>query len=369
MCSPKAAVFFILLVHSIRSDSHGDLEKSNRFKRIVLGNGSAILPPRPLPIGNLSSNHGEADCYFVGTHFYCISQFLASFAESNHYCREEKMQLLYLENEEEHEYLYNFMSNNYHSKLLTFLSAGKFLKKNDFASEEVYSNYVYDNISPGMLVKCVSVCGRQIRPSIDEGRVLDYEDREYIGLAIKVQWKTGIVRWYPAQNLQMGGFRSLNSSNVRRPSEGVFTLEEDIFEPGDKVRIHISSDISDLDQQRISQQVQPGEVGIISDLDAAGGSGLVYFPSNKGWRGPLSLLEIVDKRKASGTFWTSGKKNSKGDGWIWTNNNELVTFTNWALEEQEALLIKGNCLEIKYHKQGKWFSSRCSDRNYFICKK
>jgi hypothetical protein len=98
--------------------------------------------------------------------------------------------------------------------------------------------------------------------------VLDYEDREYIGLAIKVQWKTGIVRWYPAQNLQMGGFRSLNSSNVRRPSEGVFTLEEDIFEPGDKVRIHISSDISDLDKQRISQQVQPGEVGIISGLIA-----------------------------------------------------------------------------------------------------
>ncbi len=98
--------------------------------------------------------------------------------------------------------------------------------------------------------------------------MLDYEDREYIGLAIKVQWKTGIVRWYPAQNLQMGGFRSLNSSNVRRPSEGVFTLEEVIFEPGDKVRIRISSDISDLDQQRISQQIQPGEVGIISGLTA-----------------------------------------------------------------------------------------------------
>jgi hypothetical protein len=48
----------------------------------------------------------------------------------------------------------------------------------------------------------------------------------------------------------------------------VFTLEEDIFEPGDKVRIHISSDISDLDKQRISQQVQPGEVGIISGLIA-----------------------------------------------------------------------------------------------------
>ena len=42
----------------------------------------------------------------------------ANFTESNHYCREEKMQLLYLENEEEHEYLYNFMSINYHSTLV-----------------------------------------------------------------------------------------------------------------------------------------------------------------------------------------------------------------------------------------------------------
>jgi hypothetical protein len=41
---------------------------------------------------------------------------------------------------------------------------------------------------------------------------------------------------------------------------------------------------------------------IIADLDAAGGSGLVYFPSNKGWRGPLSLLEIVDKRKGTAHY-------------------------------------------------------------------
>ena len=81
-----------------------------------------------------------------------------------------------------------------------------------------------------------------------------------------MQWKTGIVRWYPAQNLKMAGFRSLNNSNVRRPAEGVFTLEENIFEPGDKVRIRIFSDISNLEQQRILQQIQPGEIGIISGL-------------------------------------------------------------------------------------------------------
>lgn len=36
---------------------------------------------------------------------------------------------------------------------------------------------------------------------------------------------------------------------------------------------------------------------MVADLDFAGGSGLVFFPSDKGWRGPLSLLEITDKRK------------------------------------------------------------------------
>ena len=96
--------------------------------------------------------------------------------------------------------------------------------------------------------------------------MLDYEDREYIGLAVKVQWKTGIVRWYPAQNLEIGGYRSLNNSNDRRPAEGLFTLEENIFEPGDKVRIQIFSDISNLEKQRILQQIQPGEIGIISGL-------------------------------------------------------------------------------------------------------
>ena len=96
--------------------------------------------------------------------------------------------------------------------------------------------------------------------------MLDYEDREYIGLAIKVQWKTGIVRWYPAQNLKMAGFRSLNNSNVRRPAEGVFTLEEEIFEQGDKVRIRTSSDISNLENQKTLQNVQPSEIGIISGL-------------------------------------------------------------------------------------------------------
>ena len=193
------------------------------------------------------------------------------------------MALLYLENEEEHEYLYNFMSNNFHGLpagtkyghyllrygnqfLFLIGSAGKFLKKTDFPSDEDYSSYVFNNISPGMLVKCVSVCGHQLRPSIDEGRVLDYEDRDYIGLAVKVQWKTGRVRWYPAQNLQIGGFRSqLASTNNHRPAVGVLTLEEEIFEPGDQVRIRTSPDISPSDQS-VWQNVQTGEIGIISGL-------------------------------------------------------------------------------------------------------
>lgn len=38
-----------------------------------------------------------------------------------------------------------------------------------------------------------------------EGRVLDYENSEFIGLTIKVEWRTGQVRWYPAVNLKIGG--------------------------------------------------------------------------------------------------------------------------------------------------------------------
>ena len=83
-----------------------------------------------------------------------------------------------------------------------------------------------------------------------------------------MQWKTGIVRWYTVQNLEILGFRSLNSLNHRQPAEGVFTLEEDIFEPGDTVRIRISSNISNVDQQGILQQAQLGEIGIISGLVA-----------------------------------------------------------------------------------------------------
>lgn len=94
--------------------------------------------------------------------------------------------------------------------------------------------------------------------------MLDYEDREYIGLAVKVQWKTGIVRWYPAQNLIMGAFRSQTGNN-RRPAEGVLTLEEDIFEPGDKVRIRSPVDVP-VDNLTALQQVQPNEIGIISGL-------------------------------------------------------------------------------------------------------
>lgn len=353
---PVVLVLLVLFISLIKSN---DPEQPTRFKRIIVGNGSAALPPRPLPIGNLSSALGEADCYLVNSRFYCISQFLASFKDSNRYCREENMKLLYLENEEEHEYLFDFMGSNYRS-------SGKLLHKTDFVSEEDYSAYVFDNISPGMLVKCVSVCGSQIRPSVDEGRVLDYEDREYIGLAVKVQWKTGVVRWYPAQNLIMGAFRSQNSNNNRRPTEGVLTVEEEIFEPGDKVRFRPPPDMI-VDNSTALQQTQQSEIGIISDLDFSGGIGLVHFPSNRGWRGPLASLEIVDKRKGLGTYWTSGRRYGQHN-WLWTSNNERLTYTNWSTEEKHSVQ-RGNCLQIKYHKYGKWSSANCAGRNYFICKK
>ena len=126
-----------------------------------------------------------------------------------------------------------------------------------------------------------------------------------------------------------------------------------------------------------------------TDLDFAGGSSLVFFPSNKGWRGPLSYLEIIDKRKgsvhgvtifniriinlqivylflASGTYWTSGIFNPLGS-WKWDSNNQPIVFTNWAMEESHQ--TANTCLEIKFHKQGKWYSANCNDRNHFICKK
>lgn len=42
-------------------------------KRIVLGNQT--VPIRPLPVGNLSSPLGDAECHFINNHFYCFSQF------------------------------------------------------------------------------------------------------------------------------------------------------------------------------------------------------------------------------------------------------------------------------------------------------
>lgn len=147
----------------------------------------------------------------------------------------------------------------------TFLtgSARLFLQKTDFPNEEDYSDYVFDNISPGMLVKCISICGRNVRPNVDEGRVLDYESREYIGLAIKVQWKTGRVNWYPAQNLRLGGFRSQQTASGHRPNHDILTLEETIFEPGDRVRMR---NFLPNDSVGFMQGVSQGEIGIISGL-------------------------------------------------------------------------------------------------------
>ena len=118
-----------------------------------------------------------------------------------------------------------------------------------------------------MLVKCVSVCGYHVRPAVDEGRVLDYVDQEYIGLIVKVQWKTGKVHWYPAQNLQLVGFRSQTANNKHQRPSDLLTLEEDIFEPGDQVRISLRAPTQNVsNDQNIWQNVQLTEIGIISGI-------------------------------------------------------------------------------------------------------
>lgn len=59
----------------------------------------------------------------------------------------------------------------------------EFTSRSDFPSTESYTAYVFDNISPGMVVKCVLVCDVRLT---DEGRILEYEKKDFIGLAIKV---------------------------------------------------------------------------------------------------------------------------------------------------------------------------------------
>lgn len=137
------------------------------------------------------------------------------------------------------------------------------MNRSDFTSEEDYTEYVYENINPGLIVKCTAVCGN-IR-STDEGRVLDYEDRDFVGLAVKVQWKSGIVRWYPAGNLEIRGYRSA-AENRKKPSQtsGELTLDlSSIFEVGDKVRVRLDAPPDDAS---VWQGVAREEVGIVTGM-------------------------------------------------------------------------------------------------------
>lgn len=270
--------------------------------------------------------------------------------------------LLSIRSEEEHEYLFDFLSNH-HS---TAEGTNPFLRRRtddelQSMSDEEYAAHVEDNIAVGMLVQCLSVCGQQIRPSSDLGHVLDYEVRDYIGLAVKVQWATGMVRWYPASNIQLIGYESAEKRRPHAP-EGALSLEETIFEPGDRVRI----------------KSPPGEVGVLSVIDFNGEAALVRFPSNKGWRGQLDDLEIVDKRKASGTFWTSGRfrrSSASQLSWMWEGDANgrvgQMQFTNWAIGEP----MRGDptdfrpCLAIRYQRNGKWFASNCNKQYFFICQR
>ena len=72
----------------------------------------------------------------------------------------------------------------------------------------------------------------------------------------QVQWKTGQVRWYPAGNLQIGGYISKSPT---RPTDA--SLEDLIFEPGDRVRIKTTISVS---QRDVWQNVKLREVGVIA---------------------------------------------------------------------------------------------------------
>ena len=137
------------------------------------------------------------------------------------------------------------------------------MNRSDFTSDEEYTEYVYENISPGLIVKCTAVCGN-VRPT-DEGRVLDYEDRDFVGLAVKVQWRSGIVRWYPAGNVELRGYRSAASEKRKnKPASGELTLDPSaLFEVGDKVRVRLDWPRDDASAW---QGVAPEEVGIVTGM-------------------------------------------------------------------------------------------------------
>lgn len=150
------------------------------------------------------------------------------------------------------------------ASFLFLVYAEKFLTETDFDNEDDYVDYVMANTSPGLLVRCVSVCGN-VQPNA-EGRVLDFEEHDYIGFAIKVQWRTGVVRWYPAANLQLGRFRSEQQLTKKTRPVQEDSLEDDIFEPGDRVRIRSSFP---PDRSDVWQRVVPAEIGIISGISVA----------------------------------------------------------------------------------------------------
>ena len=100
------------------------------------------------------------------------------------------------------------------------------------------------------------------------------------------------MRWYPAGNLQVGGYVSDAPSrlNLNLP------LEVAIFEPGDRVRIKRETSNN---REDVWQSVSRNMVGIVADVDYRARSAIVHFPANNGWRGSLSHLEITDKTKGN----------------------------------------------------------------------
>ena len=183
--------------------------------------------------------------------------------------------------------------------------------QSQFSSDEDYSNYILDNISAGLIVKCVSICGN-IRPAT-EGRVINFEVNDFIGLTIKVssthlcsskyhlifvifflsfkvRWPNGQIQRYPAGNLQIGGYVSSIAPPKNEASSAL--AEEKIFEPGDRVRIKNSVTMID-----IRNNVKREEVGVVSAVDLTARTIFVFFPNNREWQGPLDSLEVTDKRK------------------------------------------------------------------------
>lgn len=70
-----------------------------------------------------------------------------------------------------------------------------------------------------------------------------------------------------------------------------------------------------------------------------------------------------------GTYWTAGShRNDRGWTWASVQQKSLDAFSNWA-PGMPRNSKANSCIEIRYHKYGFWYNARCSNENYFICKK